>query len=56
MGGGGGGDPNEIGNDGLTSIQRQVFTVLKRPEHFANSAGVTVEQVPPLMPGFCSLC
>ena len=37
-------DPNEVGNDGLTSVQRQVFAVLKRPEHFANSAGITVEQ------------
>lgn len=40
----GGGD-NEIGNDGLTGVQRQVMGVFDQPENLASSEGITVEHV-----------
>jgi hypothetical protein len=44
-GGGFGGGPDEIGNDGLTTIQRKVLAVFEQPAHLASSEGITVEQV-----------
>lgn len=49
QGGAGGGGfcsgPDEIGNDGLTNIQRKVLAVFEHPAHLASSEGITVEQV-----------
>ncbi len=43
-----GGGPDEVGNDGLTNIQRKVLSVFEQPAHLASSEGITVEQVRPL--------
>lgn len=40
-----GGAPDDIGNDGLTNLQRQVLGVFEQPAHLAASDGLTVEQV-----------
>ena len=40
-----GGAPDDIGNDGLTNLQRQVLAVFEQPTHLSASDGLTVELV-----------
>ena len=42
---GGAAGANEIGNDGLTHIQRQVKSLLESEPHLSNPDGLTAEQV-----------
>ncbi len=42
---GGAAGANEIGNDGLTHIQRQVKSLLESEPHMSNPDGLTAEQV-----------
>lgn len=44
-GGAFGGGPDDVGNDGLTTVQRNVLAVFEEPAHLAASEGITVEQV-----------
>ncbi|BDA40890.1 probable replication protein A 32 kDa subunit B [Coccomyxa sp. Obi] len=45
-----GGAPDDIGNDGLTNLQRQVLAVFEQPAHLAASDGLTVELVAQQLP------